>query len=47
MWSNLVRKSHKILPSQIDTLVHERQLLKTEENYSRFLYEYNILNTNI
>ena len=38
-----MRKSHNILPSQIDTLVHERQLLKTEKNDSPFLYEYNLL----
>ena len=38
-----MRKSHNTLSSQIDTLVHERQLLKTEKNYSPFLYEYNLL----
>ena len=31
MWSNLVRKSHNILLSQIHILVHERQLLKTKK----------------
>ena len=33
-----MRKSHNILPSQIDILVHERQLLKTEKNYTRPFY---------
>ena len=47
IWSNLVLKSHNILPSQIDTLVHERQLLKTEKDYSPSLYEYNLLFTTI
>ena len=40
-------KFHNILLNQIDTLVHERQLLKTERNYSLFLYEYNLLFTTI
>ena len=35
MWSNLVRKSHNILPREIDTL-HERQLLKTEKTTPPF-----------
>ena len=35
--------SHNIHLRRIDTLVHERQLLKTGKNYSPFLYEYNLL----
>ena len=38
MWSNLVRKSHNIPPRQIDTLVHEKQLLKTEKHYSPLFF---------
>ena len=47
IWNNLVLKSHNILLGQVDTLVHERQLLKTEKNYSPFSYEYNLLFTAI
>lgn len=42
IWSNLVLKSHNILPSQIDALVHKRELLKTEKNFFPHLFEQNL-----
>ena len=44
MWNNLVRKSYNILARQIDTLVHERQLLQNTTPRYFFLIQSTLFN---